>query len=263
MNLSELNLDVVARNLMEKAGLVRRIGEAFDPKWAPGEKPIGFDVKIQDLVEEYNDLWEGSDAIVNHLNSIWPTIENNRAMRRELKRIIRISMILRNEILKVDDLCVENPDRYFELFGDNTVMMDYVLLASAFQERLRFFYVELDDTPKEGSRRSTVYEGLAEKLEPFMTGINQKQLEDFILNDELPALSGNWIGSKRDATYFGKYFGKECWAMNRMWHFGEPGKSGSTLHYGQNSDSNVKTTDLIYQILNEYPKPRKSKVNQK
>jgi len=237
----------------------RKLIRAFDPNWAPGDFPRGTKLRVSTLAIKYQLVWDTLSECSNFINGEWPSIEKNSARCHEVSMFLHAYKALISAVLELDDKCINNDERADEIFSSMTVLMDYIYMLSVFDKQLGFVDQFLSGATKEQKTEKSKYEGLAEKLQFHISGLDQNQLEDFIERDEFPLLVGSWIGPKRDATFFGHWFGKDCWQMNRVFNFSAEGNGKARLHYTQNSDENVKSTDQIYQILKNYPKKKKVK----
>ncbi len=237
----------------------RKLVRAFDPSWAPGEFPRGTQLRVSTVALKYKLVWDTLSECSDFINGEWTDIEKNSARCHEVSMFLHSYKGLISAVLELDDKCINDEQRCDEVFSSSTVVMDYIYMLSVFDKQLGFVDQFLSGATKPREEEKSKYAGLADKLMFHIAGIDQTQLENFIERDEFPLLVGSWIGSKRDATYFGHYFGKECWQMNRVFSFSTEGNGKARLHYKQNSDENVKTTDPIYQILKDYPRKKKAR----
>lgn len=115
---------------------LKRLSEAFDLKWAPGELPKGVKAKVEELTFEYEIIEGVLEQCCNHLSEEWERIENNRARLSEVEAFLDAFRVLRTEALILDDNCIEDKRRAFEVFGDSNTSMEYVFLVGNILETL-------------------------------------------------------------------------------------------------------------------------------
>lgn len=235
---------------------LRRVSEAFDGRWAPGELPKGVSAKVEELTAEYERIEGVLAQCCEYLNGEWTRIENNRARLSEVETFLESFRVLRTEALILDDCCLEDKRRAFDLFGEYNTSMEYVFLVGKTLERLGFIVKYLAEVTEPSPRPKSKYEGIEKRLRPHAMGLNDQDYECLIERHELPLFKGTWTGRKCDATYFGQWFGLDCKYMNGAFIFYDEKGREVKLHYKHNDADGVGLNDDIYKAIKDFPKKK-------